>query len=167
MKTLLLIRHATSGLDDTAGSDRFRPLDTKGERELARMAARCAEARGRPDLMVSSPAVRALATARAMAQVLGYRADDIRVDDRLYAGSAQGLMSIITGLDDSLDQVAIVGHNPELSDLGRHLAADIVHLPTCAIAARAFDEPTWPRAVAGKAILARLDAPWPAAARPQ
>jgi phosphohistidine phosphatase len=158
MKTLLLMRHASSGWDEMSLSDRARPLDAKGERELMRMARRCSEHVMRPDLIVSSPAVRAVTTARALAERFGQRADDIRIDDRLYCGSARALLDVVQGLDDRLDHVAIVGHNPELSELGHYLAADIDKLPTCSIASLAFDAPTWSEALRRKAVSSALEA---------
>lgn len=159
MKTLLLMRHASSGWDELSLADRARPLDEKGERELARMTRRYATRGVRPELIVSSPALRALATARALATCFGQSADDIRVDDRLYCGSARVLLDSIAELDDALERVAIVGHNPELTELAHHLARDIEFLPSCAIATIEFDAPSWAEALRHKATSATLDTP--------
>jgi phosphohistidine phosphatase len=147
MKTLLLVRHASSGSDDMSLSDRYRPLDASGERELARLAERCREQLSPPELIVSSPAVRALATARAMAEALRYRAADIRVDDRLYGGWGRGLLGVVAALDDALDHVAIVGHNPEIAEVARHLDPQIAHLPSGAVATLHFDATCWSEAL--------------------
>lgn len=159
MKTLLLMRHASSGWDEMSLSDRARPLDSKGERELLRMARRCSEGVLGPELIVSSPAVRALSTARALAECFGQRADDIRIDDRLYCGSARALLDIVQGLDDRFDHVAIVGHNPEISELGQYLAKGVDRLATCAIASLAFDVSAWSDAPHRKAISSALEVP--------
>lgn len=159
MKTLLLVRHASSGCDDMSLADRSRPLDARGERELAWLA-RCAHERGDPlQWIVSSPALRALATARVLAEAAGLHEDDVRVDDRLYEGCSRRLLDLVAGLDDRLTHAAVVGHNPELADLGRHFAAQITHLPSAGIAELRFDAATWRDAVRSHAVHAVLEAP--------
>lgn len=161
MKTLMLVRHASSGCDDMSLSDRFRPLDARGERELAWLLARGDGEWGGacPQQIVSSPALRALVTARALAAATGLNADRIRVDDRLYAGGSRRLLELVAGLDESHSQVAVVGHNPELSDLGRHFSAALSHLPSGGIAVLSFDADSWQEAVCRPATLESLDAP--------
>lgn len=161
MKTLSLIRHASSGSDEMSLSDRARPLDPRGERDLAQLARTCAGMQNRPDLIVSSPAVRALTTARAIAEGFGQRGEDIRVDDRIYAGSARALLSIVDRLDNSLDHVIIVGHNPELSELGQHLGSGISSLPTCSMATLEFDTRSWSEVPRLKAMSVSVESPRP------
>jgi phosphohistidine phosphatase len=159
MKTLSLIRHASSGSDEMSLSDRARPLDPRGERDLAQLARICAGLQNRPDLIVSSPAVRALSTARAIAEGFGQRGEDIRIDDRVYAGSARALLDIVERLDDSLDHVTIVGHNPELLELGQHLAPGIAHLPTSSMATLEFDTCSWLEVPRLKAMSVSVETP--------
>lgn len=161
MKTLSLVRHASSGWDEMSLSDRARPLDPRGERDLAQMARICAGLRDRPDLIVSSPAVRALTTARAIAEGFGRQRDSIRIDDRVYAGSARALLQIIEQLDDSLAHVAVVGHNPELLELGQHLATGLSNMPTCSMATLQFDTRSWSAVPRLKAISVTVQAPRP------
>lgn len=159
MKTLLLMRHASSGWDELSLADRARPLDAKGERELSRLTRRFAAKGIRPQRIVSSPALRALSTARALATAFGQNADEVHIDERLYCGSARALLDSIGEFDDALDCVAVVGHNPEISELARHLAPGIEFLPTCAIATLGFETTYWSALRSGKAATAALDAP--------
>jgi phosphohistidine phosphatase len=159
MKTLLLVRHASSGCDDMSLADRSRPVDARGERELAWLA-RCARDQGVPlQLVVSSPALRAVATAHVLAEAAGLRADEVRVDDRLYEGGARRLLDLVAGLDDEFTHAAVVGHNPELADLGRHFSSAITHLPSAGMAVLRFDAGSWRDAVRAGASHAVLDAP--------
>lgn len=159
MKTLLLVRHASSGCDDMSLADRFRPVDARGERELAWLARCARDHGGLLQLIVSSPAQRAMATAQVLAEAAGLRADQVRADDRLYEGGARRLLDLVAGLDDALTRAAVVGHNPELADLGRHFAAAITHLPSAGMAVLHFDAGSWRDAVRGRAAHAVLDAP--------
>jgi phosphohistidine phosphatase len=85
MKTLFLVRHAKSSWDDPALPDQDRPLNDRGKRDTPKMAERLAKRDVKPDLILSSPAMRALMTAEIIANKLDYKRKDIVVDDRLYA----------------------------------------------------------------------------------
>jgi bisphosphoglycerate-dependent phosphoglycerate mutase len=87
MKRLFLIRHAKSSWDDPALPDKDRPLGDRGRRDARKMGKRLAKRDVKPDLILSSPARRALKTARIIAKKLDYKLKDIVVDDRLYAGA--------------------------------------------------------------------------------
>ena len=143
MKTLLLVRHAKSSWDDAALGDRARPLNERGRRDAPTMGARLAGRGVRPDLVLSSPATRALATAEAIAGELGYERGRIVVDDRLYAAEPDLLLAVIRGLDDEARCVLLVGHNPELTALAHRFADTIDHMPTCAVAQFTFDATKW------------------------
>ena len=80
MKTLFLIRHAKSSWDDTALPDKDRPLGDRGRRDAPKMGKRLAKRDVKPDLILSSPARRALTTAEIVAKKLDYKLKDIVVD---------------------------------------------------------------------------------------
>ena len=143
MKTLFLVRHAKSSKDDPTLADRDRPLADRGLKEAPKMGKRLAKRRVTPDLLVSSPALRALTTAQLIADELGCARKDIVVDDRLYASSANGLLAVIHALDQTLASVMLFGHNPEFTDLAHRLSSDIVDMPTCAVAEFSFDTKKW------------------------
>src|SRR5436189_490239 len=91
MKTLFLIRHAKSSWDDTALPDKDRPLNDRGKRDALKMGKRLAKRDVKPDLILSSPARRALRTAEVVAKKLDYKRKHIVGDDRLYAGAVHDL----------------------------------------------------------------------------
>jgi phosphohistidine phosphatase len=95
MKTLFLVRHAKSSRDDPSLPDRERPLDDRGKRDAPKMGKRLAKRDAKLDLLVSSPALRALTTAHLIADEMGYKRKDIVVDDRLYASSPDDLLAVI------------------------------------------------------------------------
>ena len=145
MKTLFLIRHAKTSWDDMALADKDRPLNDRGRRDAPKVGERLAKRRVKPDLILSSPATRALATAQIIAKKLDYKRSDIVVIDRLYASEADELLDVIRHLDDGNDCVLLFGHNPELTELAHRLSSGITHLPTCAVAEFAFDAKSWTR----------------------
>ena len=159
MKTLYLVRHAKSSRDDPTLSDRERPLNERGNQDAPAMGKRLRKREVKPDLLVSSPAVRALTTAQLIADEIGYQREDIIVDARLYASSADNLLAIICAIGDQVDRVMLFGHNPEFTDLARRLSSEVIDMPTCAVAEFLFDARVW--ADVGKVGPAKvnLDAP--------
>jgi phosphohistidine phosphatase len=143
MKTLFLVRHAKSSRDDPSLPDRDRPLNDRGKQDAPKMGKRLARRDVRPDLLLSSPALRALTTAQLIAEEIGYKRQDVVADDRLYASSADDLLAVIRALDDKLDRVMLFGHNPEFTDLAHRLSSDIIDMPTCAVVEAHFETRTW------------------------
>ena len=159
MKTLFLIRHAKSRRDDPAMPDKDRPLNDRGKRDAPKMGERLAKRDVKPNLILSSPARRALKTAEIIAKKLDYKLKDIVVDDRLYAVEADDLLRVIRGLGDKAERVMLFGHNPELTELAHRLSSKITHMPTCAVAEFTFDAKSWSYIGKGKPSSVTLDYP--------
>ena len=72
-KQLLLVRHAKSDWDNPKLSDFDRPLNSRGEKNAPEMAKRLLKKGLIPQQIVSSPAVRAITTARYFKKSLGLK----------------------------------------------------------------------------------------------
>ena len=146
MKTIILIRHAKSSWKFEDLKDIERPLKKRGVRDAAMMATILKEKNLQPDKIISSPAERAMATATAFAPK-----EEIMVDQRLYLESKTKLLNLVQGLDESLQCVAIVSHNPDLTDFANFLANDdIENIPTSGIVAIQFECNSWSEIEKGK-----------------
>jgi phosphohistidine phosphatase len=154
-----LVRHAKSSWDDPALPDQERPLNDRGRRDATEMGERLAKRNVKPDLILSSPAVRALRTAEIIAKKLDYKRKDIVVDHRLYAVEAGDLLDVIDKLSNALKRVMLFGHNPEMTELAHRLSGEITHLPTCAVAELTFDVKSWSRIGKAKPAKVALDYP--------
>ncbi|WP_416047065.1 SixA phosphatase family protein [Cupriavidus basilensis] len=159
MKTLFLVRHAKSSRDDPSLPDRLRPLDDRGRHDASKMGKRLADRGVEPDLLVSSPALRALTTAQLIADEIGYKRKDIVIDEILYASSPDNLLSVICALDDGLGRVMLFGHNPEFAGLAHRLSSTIIDMATCAIAEFCFDAKAWADVAEIGPTKVRMDAP--------
>ena len=72
----------------------------------------------------------------------------------------EDLVSIISNLDDGVDCVMLVGHNPTLTQLVNSLAqCDIGNMPTCGIAVLEFRMDSWADIDSVKAKLLDFDYP--------
>ena len=163
MKTLFLVRHAKSSWEDAELADKDRPLNDRGKRDAPRMAKRVAKRLAKyevqPDLILSSSAVRALETAKAMAKRIGFRRKAILVDDALYRASVDELLSIVRKLADGASCVMIFGHNPAMAEFVRRLSGEIVRMPTCAVAELRFDVGSWSEIDSAKPLGMTFDYP--------
>src|SRR5947199_3845490 len=131
----------------------------RGRRDVPKIGKRLTKRDVKPDLILSSPARRALTTAEIIAKKLDYKRKDIVVDDRLYAGAVHSLLDVIHGLGDRLERVILFGHNPELTELAHRLSGEITHMPTCAVAEFTFGAKSWSYIGKGKPTRVTLDYP--------
>jgi phosphohistidine phosphatase len=167
LKTLTLLRHAKSGLDDPRARDFDRSLNPKGRRAAA-MVGRHLRGLGLAfDHVVASPAVRVIETLGEVAT--GYGAMPATVwDRRIYMASSVTLLDVVRDLPASAERVLLVGHNPGLEDLvlllvpqgGDDLRASVeAKYPTASMAEMTLAVTDWAAAAAGGATLTRFVRP--------
>jgi phosphohistidine phosphatase len=161
MKSLTLIRHAKSSWTDAALPDFDRPLNSRGQRDAPMMSDRIAHRKLAPDLLLSSPARRAITTARIFAEDMGFPGDAIRTDPELYGASATELMGILRSLSGGINRVFLFGHNPGLTELSSLLdrKARIANIPTCGVVHFALKVNTWKEITPGNARMMFFDYP--------
>jgi phosphohistidine phosphatase len=144
MKRLLLCRHAKSSWKDGTLADIDRPLNSRGKRDAPVMGKRLASLDLRPELIVSSPAKRALSTARKLAKAVDYPKKHIVVKNEMYGATSDILLALVRGLGHSCNIACLVGHNPETTIFANELGGtDIYNVPTCGIVALEFTGNSW------------------------
>jgi len=131
---LYLMRHAHAGWAAPNTSDFDRPLDERGRFEARDVAEQALMAGVRPDMLVSSPALRCRQTTSALLDV--FRDLKSREDEQLYSGGSEAYLSHIV-LHGDIRSLMIVGHNPMIEALAHHLAR-----PSAVIAPIAMGYPT-------------------------
>ena len=162
MKTLFIIRHAKSSWDASNVDDFDRPLNERGKTDAPRMGKRFKEKDIHPDLMVSSPAKRALSTAKKIAKVLKYPKDNIKADRRLYHADEETILTVVRELKDNRNVVMVFGHNPGLTEFVNSLmdgSQDIDNIPTCGVVAFQFSIERWTDVDWGKGKMLFFDYP--------
>lgn len=142
MKTLLLLRHAKSSRKNTSLSDFERPLNRRGRRAAALIGRFIKRKNLQPDLIVSSPAIRARATIEIVLESAQLKAEP-RFDERLYLASAAELLAIIRQFQDTHATVMLIGHNSGTEDLLHRLTGVQGIMPTAALAKIALDVEKW------------------------
>ncbi|HTQ28882.1 MAG TPA: histidine phosphatase family protein [Puia sp.] len=144
MKTILLIRHAKSSWNDPSLGDFDRPLNERGKKDALVMARRLVKNQIPIDLLVSSPAKRALSTAKLFAEELKKNKNDILSIPELYQAEPSVFTEVIARLDDSCQHAAIFAHNPGITAFANSLAeVHVDDMPTCSVFAVQANTGSW------------------------
>ncbi len=162
MKTLYLVRHAKSSWDHAGLADFDRPLNDRGKRDAPKMGSRLKERHIHPGMIMSSPAKRAYATSKRIAEVLGYAKENIRLERALYHANDDELLTAIRKAPDTCESLMIFGHNPGITDLANNMTRNqawIRNIPTCGVVAYRFDTRTWKEIDPGKGEFIFFDFP--------
>jgi phosphohistidine phosphatase len=158
MKTLYVLRHAKSSWDDAELADFDRPLNDRGETTAPFVGELMAENGFEPDLIVSSPAVRARETSRLVKEAAQMPAE-IVYDDRIYEASPRTLQIVAASIDDRFASAMLVGHNPGMEGFVRLLTGRSEEMPTTALAVIDLDIERWAEIDTGLGTLRRMIRP--------
>lgn len=124
MKSLSLFRHAKTERDSPSGRDFDRALTKRGKRDAEHMGGEIRRQGLGFDLILASPARRSVETLeRANLQAADH-------DDRIYDAEASRLLEITRGVDDGVDRLMMVGHNPGFEQLASRLIGDDLEMAT-------------------------------------
>ena len=143
-KKLYIVRHAKSSWGNPHLSDFERPLNHRGENDAPDMGQRLAIRSVKPSLIISSPANRALTTAKVISAKIGYPVSYIMEEERLYHASTGTIKTLLSRVDDEHNTVMIFGHNPGLTYLINEISDfDLDNLPTSAVCGIEFEMESW------------------------
>jgi len=167
MRQLLLLRHGKSSWDRLDLDDVERPLAPRGERAAAKVANWLRTSSLDPQLVLCSPAVRAVQTLDTIRPVLDASATVV-FEAALYGAGARALLRRVRQVPDAVDAVLVVGHNPGMHDLAVSLAGTVdvelrsqlsAKFPTGALAVLECAAGSWGDLAPGSARLAELVLP--------
>lgn len=144
MKTLTIVRHAKSSWQDMSLRDRDRPLNARGKQDAPEMGRRIHQHGIRPSLIVSSPAKRAWATAKAVADAINYPREFLQKEDRLYHASLDTILDVIVAQDNGFNNLMLFGHNPGFTDMANFLVPGLTNnLQTAGVVCVEIDQDDW------------------------
>jgi phosphohistidine phosphatase len=144
VKNLFLIRHAKSSWAEIGMRDFDRSLEDRGHRDAPKMAQILRGMSIIPDLIVSSPAKRALTTARYFATEFGIEHDNIDLQADIYEASESDLLHVIKALPDTAQTVLIFGHNPTFTYFSNRYTENFIdNVPTCGIVQLSVNTEGW------------------------
>ncbi len=160
MKTIYLVRHAKSDWGSAHTSDFNRTLNERGMKAAPFMASLLKAQQVLPDLVISSPAIRAITTAEIFCDILGFPKEHIEKRMEIYEGGAGRLLTIVQHITDISTTAMIFGHNPTMTAFSNLLAGSgIDNLTTCGVVRIDLDIKAWSEADSETGKLAWYDFP--------
>ncbi len=142
MKTLYVLRHAKSSWDNPNLADFDRSLNERGLKTAPFMGGIMLKNNLLPELVLSSPALRAKETAELI-KVSANLQSEVKFDEQIYEASPQTLLQIVSELDETVDSAMIVGHNPGLEGLIKILTGEFQAMPTAGLAVIDLETESW------------------------
>ena len=144
MKTLYLLRHAKSSWSHPGLTDFYRPLIDTGIRRNRKIIKYLNDKNVSVDLIISSPAVRTLETAKLIAAGIDYPIEKIQLEPGLYEASLRDYQNLIYDAPDEINSLMIVGHNLTITYVANFfLGPEIEVLPTSGLVGISFDSEQW------------------------
>jgi len=143
-RRLYIIRHGKSSWDHQGLDDIDRPLAERGIRNAAEMATRLQEKGMVPELLLSSPANRALNTALIMMRNWRLEPAKLQIHDDLYDAYLQEIEQVVATVPAEITQLAIYGHNPSFTMYpNQFLEKPLDNLPTAGVVVVTLESETW------------------------
>ncbi len=143
-KVLHVVRHAKSSWDNDGIADIDRTLKPKGIRNAYETARKLKLINCMPDMIISSPANRALHTAIIFARVFEYPLENLKINNILYEFSKDHILDFVKDYDNSKNSLMLFGHNPDITNLVNYFIKKSVNeIPTSGVTTLMFSCDTW------------------------
>lgn len=134
MNTVYFVRHAKSSWGDMSLEDHERPLNKRGKRDAPYMAEQMLAREEKADLMITSSARRARATARCFRKAQELPKERLLVDKRLYHASIETILEVIQELPNEQKVIYLFAHNPGLTYIANHFSIKMIdNVPTTGV----------------------------------
>lgn len=146
-RTLILIRHAKSSWANPLQSDFERPLNDRGEHDAPVMGEKLKKMGIIPDIIIASTAKRTKQTAKKIAKAVGYDADHIKWEEKLYHCIPSVFEEVVSEVNDKVKTIFIVAHNPGITGFVNQLSPEfsIDNMPTCGVVGAHVEADEWNR----------------------
>jgi phosphohistidine phosphatase len=110
-------------------------------RDAAIMAERIESESFIPEILVTSPSLRTLATANILSEHL--RLSKPLEAEKIYDASQQTLLQVISNFSDKYNFIGLVGHNPGISHLVHYFSGEILDIPPGTVVLITFEFDKW------------------------
>ena len=141
MPALMLLRHAKSDWSAEYGADRERPLNKRGVRSAREVGRFVADYGLVPDLVLTSPAVRAADTVQEAAAAGGWKTRIVTVSG-LYGADPSFVLHVIRRVEDTR-RLMVVGHEPTMSGFLERMSGSYLRVPTGTLASLIVRSTRW------------------------
>ncbi len=129
---LYIIRHAQTHSSQYYNSDKERELKPEGMVEATQLGKFLKANNYNADLIISSHAERAKATAQRVAAEINYPVTQIHFEEKIYSGAMNDLLTLIQQTPDSIQRLLLIGHYPTIVELNNYLSdSQKMSMETC------------------------------------
>ncbi len=133
MQRIYILRHAKAQ-KEMETDDFSRKLTKKGKEELKMLFKKLKNYKIKWDKIYASPATRTKKTAQIVVKNYGYEKEKICFVDTFYEANEKQLFEFLKNLDEGVENVLLVGHNPALLGLCEFLGSLCIHsFPTASL----------------------------------
>lgn len=142
-KTLHIIRHAKSDWSDEC-ADIDRGLNKRGYKDTKLIGEFLSANEFCIEQVFCSSARRARITCEELNRYLTIPLQNLQYIEALYLASSAYLTSIIETTNNQFNHIALIGHNPGLTELCCYYSGDnLLNLPTCGVYSIHFEVDDW------------------------
>ena len=151
-KKIFFLRHAKSSWDLDV-SDINRPLNQRGVNDILKIGKKFNKIFKSVELIITSPAIRAISTSVIFSSSINFNYDKVKINNKLYTFNVDDIINFVYNLNDSMNEVVLVGHNPAFTSAANFFSdEEITHMPTSSIVSISFNEHRWERVKKGKSF---------------
>jgi len=143
MKKLVVVRHGKSSWKHDLPDDK-RPLKSRGKTDAKLVSKHFKSKNVLPDIVLSSPAVRAFTTCEIFCENLNLPIENVEVIENLYDFQGDNVIEILKNLDNNYDIVMIFGHNHAFTSICNIFGDKFIdNLPTSGLVVINLDIDSW------------------------
>lgn len=159
-KNLYILRHARADEKASDQQDIDRMLNSTGLQNATRMGINFSKKGAQFDIIISSPAIRAISTASLVAEQLKYETNRIHQNPEIFEASVRTLLRVVNQLKNEWNSVLLVGHNPSVTYLAEYITkSDIGNMTTCGVVNIEFEDLNWDEVSEGNGNLISYEYP--------
>jgi phosphohistidine phosphatase len=160
VKTLFILRHAKSSWAEIGVDDINRSLKSSGINDAIALANILRKDLSQLEIILSSPANRAIHTAILFCQTLGLSTEKIQIMDNIYEAHINEVKRIVSRIPTGISCAMVVGHNPSFTYFANEfLTSPLDNLPTCGIVKIDFRVDNWNEIAKDKVVSTYIDFP--------
>ncbi|MHA7843085.1 MAG: SixA phosphatase family protein [Winogradskyella sp.] len=143
MKSITLVRHGKSSWEFDV-SDALRPLKKRGINDAKMVANQYVKSVKLPEVIYSSPAVRAFSTCKIFLEIFNLSEESVSVKEDLYDFGGESVIHFIKRLPNNYDSVMLFGHNHAFTSIANIFGDKFIdNLPTSGLIKINFDISDW------------------------
>lgn len=159
-KYLSFMRHAKSSWRYPELHDYDRPLNERGLADAPIMGRKLKKMGISPDMILCSPANRAISTARIICDKINFSLHKLKLDDKIYTATSWQMLDIIKAIDNKYESILVIGHEPMISQTIEILTGvSIEKFPTCAFLQMELSISKWSEIIAESGLIKTFEYP--------